>query len=347
MNVRCFHCGHAVPITAEQLGGEVICPSCGGKVRLPEAEDYQPDQDHESGKATGSWISNSVSGLVSLVLHMGLLLAFAMVTCDFRGGGGGEGEEVLIGELPTLDLNEQSDESLDAEAADASADAEAESLTDSLEVIVPLETNAGNFSLDLEMSQFSPSGGASGGSPAISALSGGGGSLGQGASFMGLHAKGTRFCIIADCSGSMEGPKLQHVKEEVLETLSTMSTRARFQLIFFNSRAIPFPESGWRHPRRDRAEVASWLQTLSAGGGTNPTPAFREAFQLSPPPDAIFFMTDGLFEDQVVGEVAVLNQRSGRKVQINTISFMDTSSEQLMRAIAQNSGGRYRHVAGF
>jgi hypothetical protein len=71
------------------------------------------------------------------------------------------------------------------------------------------------------------------------------------------------------------------------------------------------------------------------------------AFQLSPPPDVIFFMTDGLFDERAVDEIAKLNRQSGRNVQINTISFMDTSSEPLMRRIASDSGGRYRHVAGF
>jgi Mg-chelatase subunit ChlD len=110
---------------------------------------------------------------------------------------------------------------------------------------------------------------------------------------------------------------------------------------------VPFPQPGWRHPRRDRAEVARWLQDLSAAGGTDPTPAFMQAFQLSPAPDAIFFMTDGLFEEHVVDHVAQMNRQSGREVQINTISFMDTSAEPLMRRIASDSGGRYRHVAGF
>jgi hypothetical protein len=249
--------------------------------------------------------------------------------------------------LPQLELSEQDDASLDAAAASAEVTAEPDTLTDALEIVTPLDSSDSDFSVDLELSEFSPSGGGIGGGPEVSALSGGGGSLGQGASFMGLHAKGSRFCIIADCSGSMEGPPLKFLKEEILETLSTMSARGRFQLIFFSSRAIPYPQPGWRHPRQDRADLVQWLQAVSAAGGTYPTPAFQLAFQLSPPPDVIFFMTDGLFDERAVDEIANLNRQSGRNVQINTISFMDTSSEPLMRRIASDSGGRYRHVAGF
>ena len=346
MNIRCFHCGRAVPITAEQLGGEATCPACGGVVRLPEA-DVRHGSRTAGDTADGSWVKGSISGFVSLLLHMTLLVTFAMVTCDFRGGGGAEGEEILIGNLPQLQLNEQDDAMLDADAAQAEAVSQQDALDDTLDVITPLDTSAGDFSMDLELSEFRPSGGGSGGAPEVSALSGGGGSLGQGASFMGVQAKGTRFCIIADCSGSMEGPPLDFLKEEILETLTTMSAQGRFQLVFFSSRAIPYPQPGWRHPRRDRADLANWLQSVNAAGGTYPTPAFQQAFQLSPPPDVIFFMTDGLFDRRAVEEIASMNRQSGRNVQIHTISFMDTSSEPLMRRIASDSGGRYRHVAGF
>jgi hypothetical protein len=346
MNIRCFHCGQAVPITAEQLGGEVPCPSCGGTVRLPEADSVK-DRRHVGWLVGSSWLENSLSGLISLLFHVGILLLFAAVTCDYRGSGGLDGHEVLIGNLPELPLSEQDDTMLEAVAASPETSNQQETLVDTFEITTPLTEADSTLSLDFDLSEFRPSGGGERGSSDVSVLSGGGGALGQGASFMGLHAKGTRFCIIADCSGSMEGPPLRFLKEEILETLSTMASRGRFQLIFFSSRAIPYPQPGWRHPRNDRADLVQWLQGVNAGGGTYPTPAFQHAFQLSPPPDVIFFMTDGLFDERAVDEIAQLNRQSGHNVQIHTISFLDTSSEPLMRRIASDSGGRYRHVAGF
>ena len=346
MRVNCLHCNQPLGISADQMGGEVMCPHCQGTIRLPEAETYEYEEQRRPTSVTGSWLSNSVSGLVSVVAHMGLLLLFAAVTCDYRGGGGGEGEEVLIAEMPVENLSENPDDELDADDAEAEAE-QAEDLDETLEVVAPLDASDSDMSVEVNLAELTPSGASGGGSPAISALAGGGGAFGEGASFMGLHAKGTRFCIIADRSGSMEGPKLTFVKEEILETLTTMGGRGRFQLIFFNTRELPYRQPGWRHPRRDRADVAAWLQSVNAGGGTYPTPAFRVAFALSPRPDAIFFMTDGLFPENVVDEVADLNRRGGKRVQIHTISFMDTSAEALMRKIANDSGGRYRHVSGF
>jgi len=346
MRVNCLHCNRPLRISADQLGGEVVCPHCHGQVRLPEAEGYEGEERRHSTSPTGSWLSNSVSGLVSVIVHMGLLLLFAAITCDYRGGGGAEGEEVLIAELPVENLSQNPDEELDADDA-AEETEQSEDLDETLDVVAPMDSSDGDVSLEVNLAEMVPSVASGGGAPGIATLAGGGGGLGEGASFMGLHAKGTRFCIIADRSGSMEGPKLSFVKEEILETLTTMGSRGRFQLIFFNTRDLPYRQPGWRHPRRDRADVAAWLQSVNAGGGTYPTPAFRVAFALSPRPDAIFFMTDGQFPPNVVDEVADLNRSGGKKVQIHTISFMDTSAEPLMRKIASDSGGRYRHVSGF
>ncbi|MFI4876465.1 MAG: VWA domain-containing protein, partial [Blastopirellula sp. JB062] len=180
-----------------------------------------------------------------------------------------------------------------------------------------------------------------------STIGGGGSGVGAGASFMGLRAAGRRFCIIADCSGSMSGVKLDYVKEEILETVSSLPREAQFQVIFFQSQALPFPQSGWRHPKRDFNALSEWLKTVGPAGGTNPLPAFEIAMKYTPRPDAVFFMTDGLFDAKDVGEVKKLNDLSEPRVKVHAISFMDRSAEPLMRQIAAESGGEYRHVQAF
>lgn len=345
MRLNCFHCHRKVEISAQQLGGRVACPHCGGAIRLPDA-----DADHNQGtvdgvsSSGGSWLSSSISGLTSVVFHMGLALLFAVMSCDYQPEGSGQaGEEVFIAELPFESLSEHSDVELDAAEAIRSA---SESMDETLEVVSPIEDIDGELSLDVSLADLAPSG-AAGGTPSIGMISGGGGALGEGASFMGLNATGTRFCIIADHSGSMDGPKLEYVKKEIQATLSTMGSQSRFQIVFFSSDALPYPQTGWRHPRRDRAAVSTWLNGIKATGGTYPSPAFRAAFSFSPRPDAIFFMTDGQFPEQVVNDIASLNARGGRRVVVHTISFMDASTEEQMRQIARESGGRYRHVSGF
>jgi uncharacterized protein with von Willebrand factor type A (vWA) domain len=144
----------------------------------------------------------------------------------------------------------------------------------------------------------------------------------------------------------MMGQKLEHVKEEILETISSLRGAQRFQLIFFSSRPQPFPHQGWQHPKADRDKLIAFLNQVNSGGGTAPASSFQEAFRLSPPPDVIYFMTDGLFSGSVPDEVNRMNT-SRPKVPIHAISFVDRSAESLMRKIAEDSGGTYNHVAGF
>ncbi len=71
------------------------------------------------------------------------------------------------------------------------------------------------------------------------------------------------------------------------------------------------------------------------------------AFKLRPRPDAIIFLTDGLFEEYVVDDVARLNAQGEKRTRIFTVSFLDDSAEAMLREIAQKSGAKYRHVSGF
>jgi hypothetical protein len=319
------------------------CPYCQGTIRLPDAGGNEDTPKEPLKEKRVSWFTESISGLASLLLHTALIIGLALVTCDLRGGGGGEGDEVLIGTLPSENLSDTAAEDLDATSVEVAVQQSADA-AESLEVVTPVEADE-SASRDVNLADMVPRG-VFGGGATMSELPGAGGGVGQGASFMGVQAVGRRFCIIADRSGSMEGPKVEYVKQEVLETLTTMKVGGRFQLIFFNHVELPYPKPGWHNPRQERPAVAEWLKTFEGSGGTTPTPAFRAAFELSPRPDVIFFMTDGLFPPNTVQEIAAMNSGE-RKTQIHTISFMDTSAESLMKQIAADSGGRYRHVSGF
>ncbi len=337
MKWPCPYCQHRFSATRSQLGTQVVCPRCRRGVQLPAAEAAGTGSEPEQQIERESLFRRFASGLTSMVLHMGLLLLLALVTCDLRDGGG-TGEEIFIGHMPAKGLDNSPEKPLDAR------DAEARAEKDELKVEIPAVTpTAGEVQVDVKKAL---AGGASGGgSTDIDIVGTGGGGLGGDASFMGIKAKGSRFCIIADRSGSMLGPKIQYLKQEILEAISRMTGKERFQVVLFNHEAQPFPEAGWRHPKADFQRLKSWLESIQAAGGTDPTPAFREALKLSPRPDVIFFMTDGQFDPAAVEVVAALNR--GKETVIHTISFVDQSAEPLLKKIASDSGGTYRHVAGF
>lgn len=166
--------------------------------------------------------------------------------------------------------------------------------------------------------------------------------------FMGVEASGRRFCIIADRSGSMQWDgKIEYMKREILKTVGDLKGGARFYVIVFSDLAETIPANRWLGGQADVDATEQWLQTVRAQGDTFPLPAFQAAFRMRPRPDAIFFMTDGIFSPAVVPAVASMNRGGKQRVPIHTISFLDASAEGMLRQIARQSGGSYRHVSGF
>ncbi len=156
------------------------------------------------------------------------------------------------------------------------------------------------------------------------------------ATFMGAEATGRRFLIIADRSGSMFGEKYERVVAEINATVKALKPGAKFYVIFYDDTALPFPGTRWLSGRRDAASLEAWMAGLDAGGTTNPLPAFQIAFtQVHPRPDAIFFMTDGLFAPTVAEMIPALDS-AHRVVPIHTISFVDKSAEPWLRKIAED-----------
>lgn len=350
MRLACFYCDRPFEVSPQSLGSEVVCPHCRQKMRLPSSVAATAAVE-EPGEGLRGWLRSCLSGFLSFLFHFTALVVFSLVTCDYRGAGG-LGEEVMIGQLASEHLSDIQKDQLDAGAVEKTVKTEQSQLDETLQEVAPPNPAVDGDAVEIQAFQLAPSG-AAGGAPEVGAIAGGGGALGEGASFMGVRGKGRRFVIIADRSGSMSdragglgGPKVEYVKQEILEALSTMKPGTRFQLILFNQGALPYPKPGWRDPAKDKADVEQWLRPIVGEGGTYPTPAFEIAFGLQPRPDVIFFMTDGLFDARVVDQVAAMNRREERRVVIHTIAFVERSAEPLLRQIAKDSGGTYRYVSG-
>jgi hypothetical protein len=189
--------------------------------------------------------------------------------------------------------------------------------------------------------------GLAGGDPtvglALDPTGAGAGTLGK-ATFMGAEATGRRFMIIADRSASMNGAKFDRVIAEIAKTIKGLKPSAKFYVIFYDYLALPCPAKRWLSGSSDAAALQRWMENVGTSGGTQPLPAFQIALsQIHPRPDAIFFMTDGLFPANVADMIPKMNS-ARRIVPIHSISFVDKSSESLLRRIADDSKGTYRHV---
>lgn len=180
----------------------------------------------------------------------------------------------------------------------------------------------------------------------------GAGGTGGSTAFFGVEARGSRFVYIVDVSGSMEGAKLGTLKKELINSLEKLTDGSHFVVYFFASETFSlFARTDGARERwinatskeKERAERV--IMDIASGGGTVPAPAFVKAFTLSPKPDAIYFMTDGLFDAELADRVVRMN-REGRTIPIHCIAFGDRSSEGLMRRIARESEGTYTFVEG-
>ncbi|MBC7773498.1 MAG: VWA domain-containing protein [Pyrinomonadaceae bacterium] len=172
----------------------------------------------------------------------------------------------------------------------------------------------------------------------------GGGSGNGTATFFGVEASGTRFAYVVDVSGSMQGPKLSALKMEIIESIDSLIEHMQFFVSPFSSDGMLLGNKDKWTPSTDVGKkwALQQVKDLQCYGGTNPLPSFQKVFDLKPRPDAIYFMTDGMFEPEVGGLVAKMNKR-GKKVPIHCIAFdiQEKAVEDAMKAIAEESGGRY------
>ena len=135
----------------------------------------------------------------------------------------------------------------------------------------------------------------------------------------GLNLGGQRIAILLDTSSSMLADKLvqiirlrnmseavQRGAEKWTQSLKTvdwltaqMPVSSNYQVITFNTQAkaaLPDTEGKWLEVA-DRAQlgnVSSALRKIIPAGGTSLENAFLALHKLSPPPDNIFLITDGL-----------------------------------------------------
>ena len=172
-----------------------------------------------------------------------------------------------------------------------------------------------------------------------------GGGGGGGTSFFGIAARGSRFIYIVDISGSMQGEKIGVLRRNLLDSIAELPPQSHFCIIGYNDNLVPLgDEIRWyKADDANRLKARTWISRIEPSGGTVPMPAFEPALNLKPRPDVIYFMTDGQDIDGLTEHVRNLNIK-GRKTRINTICYGDRGGEEMMRRIADDSGGKYRFV---
>lgn len=275
---------------------------------------------------------------ISIFLHALFLFVAALLVINPPVRG--DGRDVQI-EFATLDQEELTDleDNADAPATplDPALAATLESLSDSLDITVA------SVAVDLaDPGAIETLGGAGDEFSPGEVLEGGG----SGTSFFGIESRGSRIVYIVDVSGSMTSQdRIATLRRNLTESVNQLPAHVHFLIIAYNDFAMPMlGQFRWvKADEPTKFKVRSWVSSLVSDGGTDPSSAFEQAFKLKPRPDVVFFMTDGQQTELLPPMISALNSK-GRRTKINTIAFGDRSGEEIMRRVANESGGQYRYV---
>ncbi len=300
----------------------------------------------------------TLSGLgISVLVHLVLLGIAVLVRIDYSYGdaGGGGPEPVEFAIMAQSDLNEQT-------AVDVQEVEFAEIQTESeLDMELLSETGIEQSVSDLAdaMAPDLSTGGMSISDVDVRSGASGAGS-GEGASFFGLEASGKRFAYIVDRSGSMDSTlksgemtRWESTQIELIRSVHGLAANAEFYVVLYSSGPSPLLlELEWMKANRmNKAAASVAVMAQFPSGGTFPENAFELVYQLDPKPDAIYFMTDGEFKEQVPAQIARLNRKS--RTPIHCILFGESRNlqnfnkvEAMLKNIARTSNGRYQHVDG-
>jgi len=289
MKILCIQCGGEFSIKAEQLGGKGSCPHCHAEVPLPKAHEEGPVQA-EPRRGLFQILDGSISGLGSMIIHMGILLIIALFQSN-SGGGPGEGltNDVLIGVLPSEQLTDQQEEQVSADdVKQSSSSDQAEEMIEVEPVASAAESSAATS--NLSAANLSPSGGGESGGFDLGTVRVGGGSMsGGGGNWDGmirqLRRNGLDIVICFDSTGSMSG-EIDEVKKHITKigtTLFKLVPKARISLVTYRdhddknssyvARILPLTSN--------LQDMQTFLNRVEAGGGGDHPEAVDEGLDWS------------------------------------------------------------------
>lgn len=316
---------------------------------------------------SSAWLTDVNSVLVSAVCHMILLVMLGMAS--LYGGSGIKGGEFTVeltdnANLPSGDEVGWGTETVaDASPADeltapevkAELDPQAIHAVEPATELAAFESGldlgeifneaASRAAVDTSLATKSERGGGGIGPARVGRGDGGDGKVSGVADFFGVSGYGQVFVYVVDCSGSMaENGKFERARYELLHSIEQLNEDQRYYVIFYNHRTFPMKaKEPVAATPKEFEKTRRWIDHAVPDGRTAPLHALLQAISFKP--DAIYFLSDGLFDPQTAHELRVRNRRARKQqIPIHTIAFVNHEAEGQMQAIARNSGGEYRFV---
>lgn len=204
-----------------------------------------------------------------------------------------------------------------------------------------------------------------GNSGAGAAGTGGFGGLGSGlqvaqAGVWNLTVDAQKVVYVVDFSGSIVTVE-DELTRELKRSISRLNARQSFNVILFYGRGRQTTDSfsGSLLPAtsENKKRFIDWIRTKNAEGGTNPVPAVLRAIKQRP--QAIFFFSDGRFEDRAIEQITKANRRVAAQfvcLLFDEANFEDNTdlppavneqATRLKRLAELNRGGSQRKKAAY
>lgn len=158
--------------------------------------------------------------------------------------------------------------------------------------------------------------------------------------FFGVRSRASSVGFVVDCSGSMSGERIRRTKAELAKSIIDLNPKQHFFISFFSDSERPMPgRSPVPASPLEKVVGYNWMKTVPAAGGTEPESALQLVAKMKP--HVIFLLSDGEFSPLSDETLALFEQN---KIAVNTLAFEDESGAELLKGIANTTGGTYRFV---
>lgn len=148
--------------------------------------------------------------------------------------------------------------------------------------------------------------------------------------------------LVIDRSGSMQGPKLESVKDAARAVISKMHPDDTIAIVGFDSEATIYVQPT---PSKNRIQINKDLDKMVSGGGTNIFPGLDQASKILKPIKVankhVILLSDGMAPTD--GLADLVKEMRKDKVTISTVA-VDGADEQLLEQIGKDGGGRFHKV---
>jgi hypothetical protein len=170
-------------------------------------------------------------------------------------------------------------------------------------------------------------------------------------SYYGLSLNARRIVFVLDISGSMEGPRLQAAKYELIRAVEGLAADVRFNIVAFSNVVAVWQKNLMPASPSTKRAAAQFVYTRRAGGHTAAYDALEAAFQFDA--EAIYFLSDGAPN---VGKIiapadivaAVTQANRSRRISVYSIGIApgspDSPFDLFLKTLAEQNFGVYRRI---